>query len=166
MTTEPLNPKTHNRQNFDCEEPALIEYLQKRANKEHKNKISACFVAADQQGEILGYYTLSSSQISLEDVPPAYHNKVPRGYGVPVTLLGRIARHSNQKGTPTGRLLLMDALRRSYNASQEIGSMAVILDPKNPKLEEVYANYGFEKLDNGKMFLSMKAIAQLPGIQN
>lgn len=162
MKTELLDTKKHKRENFYCEEPALVDYLKTRANKEQKEQLSACFVTTDEQFNIVGYYTLSNDKIALEDIPEKYKKSVPKGYGVPVTLIGRIARDTTQKGKSTGRLLLMDALKRALKASKEVGSLAVVLDSKNPKVETIYSSYGFIRLDNGKMFLPMKVIALLP----
>ena len=61
-----------------------------------------------------------------------------------------------------GKLLLIDALKRSYFISKIIGSFAVIVDPLDDEAESFYANYDFIKLPgSGKMFLGMKTIEQL-----
>jgi len=59
-------------------------------------------------------------------------------------------------------LLLIDALKRSYEASKIIGSMAVIVDSIDDKAQRFYEKYGFIILpDSEKMFLAMKTIEQL-----
>ncbi len=52
---------------------------------------------------------------------------------------------------------------KGYEVSlKSIGSMAVIVRPTDENAEKFYLKYGFVKLpDSGKMFLSMKTIAQL-----
>lgn len=58
-----------------------------------------------------------------------------------------------------GRLLLIDALKRSYENAKEIGSFAVVVDPIDDKAERFYTTYGFIKLpDSGKMFMAMKTL--------
>ena len=58
-----------------------------------------------------------------------------------------------------GKILLMHSLESAYRASDAIGSTAIVLDPKNPKLAQIYEKYGFKPLSNGQMFLPMKDIA-------
>ena len=56
----------------------------------------------------------------------------------------------------------MDALYRSYENSNHIGSFAVVVDPLDIESENFYLKYGFIKLpDSGKMFLAMKTMKDL-----
>jgi len=81
---------------------------------------------------------------------------------VPVTLLGRLAINEKNKSQGLGKLLLIDALKRSYEVSKVIGSMAVIVDPIDESAIKFYNKFGFITLpDSKKMFLSMKTIEQL-----
>jgi len=58
--------------------------------------------------------------------------------------------------------LLIDALKRSYEVSKEIGSFAVVVDPIDEKSEKFYEKYDFIKLpDSKKMFISIKTLADL-----
>jgi predicted GNAT family N-acyltransferase len=77
--------------------------------------------------------------------------------------LGRLARDISQKGNGIGEILLIDALKRSYEiSSNAIGAMAVVIDPINQKVEDFYLKYGFEKLpDSGKLFLHMDTIKKI-----
>ena len=61
-----------------------------------------------------------------------------------------------------GKLLLIDVLKRSYEVSKVIGSMAVIVDPIDENSIKFYNRFGFITLpDSEKMFLPMKTIEQL-----
>ncbi|WP_239541319.1 GNAT family N-acetyltransferase [Cryomorpha ignava] len=61
-----------------------------------------------------------------------------------------------------GKLLLIDALMRSYEVSKSIGSFAVVVDPIDEDTIRFYDKYGFIKLaDSGKMFLPMNTIKTL-----
>ena len=81
---------------------------------------------------------------------------------MPVTLLGRFAIDKSSQGKGVGKLLLIDALKRSYFASQSIGSMAVVVDPVDEPAVNFYKRYGFIWLpDSKKMFLPMKTISRL-----
>ena len=113
--------------------------------------------------KVIGFYTLSNSSISREFVPIEWQSKYPKSYHtIPTTLLGRLAVDTSFHGKGFGGKLLIEALYRSYLASKEIGSVAVVVDSIDENAEKFYASYGFQKLpDSGKLFLAMKTIAKL-----
>lgn len=165
LQTERLQ-SAHNRDDFECGQKALDEYLKKQANQDIKKKLSACFVITENEksvNKVRGYYTLSNTGISREYIPQELRNKFPKSYKtIPATLLGRLARDRSVIGQGQGEKLLIDALYRSHLAAKELGSFAVVVDPIDKKAELFYAEYGFKKLpDSGKMFLAMKTIDQL-----
>lgn len=155
--------KTHNRESFECEVTALTDYIRKQVSQDMKKRLAICFVAADNENNVVGYYTLTSESLGRELIPEKYLKKVPRNYNAPVILLGRLARDLKQKGTGLGEHLLLDALFRAFTISEEsIGAMAVVVDPINQYAVEFYEKYGFEQLpDSEKMFLPMNTIKQL-----
>jgi hypothetical protein len=157
---------SHYRDDFECGQLLLDEYLKKQANQDVKKKVSACFVLTQNeksQAKVTGYYTLSSTSIPRDLIPSILEKKFPKAYKViPATLLGRLARDKSVIGTGQGERLLIDALYRSHLASKDVGSFAVVVDPIDEKAEAFYSEYGFDKLpDSGKMFLPMKTIDQL-----
>lgn len=158
-----LLEKTHNRKNFTCEEGSLTEYIRKQVNQDIRKRLATCFVAIDNQQNVIGYYTLSSESLGRELIPEKYLKQLPKNYNAPVILLGRLVRDITAKGTGLGEHLLLDALFRSYHLSNKsIGAMAVVADPVNEKAVEFYKKYGFEQLpDSKKLFLPMKVIEQL-----
>lgn len=158
-----LLEKSHNRKSFKCEENSLTKYIQKQVSQDVKKKLAACYVALDNENNVIGYYTLSSESLGREMIPEDFLNKIPRNYNAPVILLGRLARDISAKGNGLGEHLLLDALFRSFKLSEEsIGAMAVVVDPINEFATKFYKKYGFENLpDSGKMFIPMKTIKQL-----
>ena len=161
--TEELN-SNHNRTDFFCGKDALDNYIKTQASQDIKRKLSVCFVLSDEDNNsIKGYYTLSSSSIKLDLVPEFFKTKLPKSYtNIPTTLLGRLAINTKYQNKGIGKLLLIDALKRSFEISKIIGSFAVIVDPIDEDAELFYKKYGFTQLpDSGKMFLSMKTIGQL-----
>lgn len=158
-----LLEKTHNRKNFTCEEDSLTEYIRKQVNQDIRKRLATCFVAIDNQQNVIGYYTLSSESLGRELIPEKYLKQLPKNYNAPVILLGRLARDITAKGTGLGEHLLLDALFRSYNLSNKsIGAMAVVADPINEKAVKFYKKYGFQQLpDSKKLFLPMKVIEQI-----
>jgi len=161
--SEPLN-STHKKSDFSCGKEMLGKYLHRQANQDIKRKLTACFVVKEKHTELIkGYYTLSNNSIPLEDIQDNIRNKMPKSYtSIPTTLLGRLAIDNKFKGQGLGKLILIDALKRSFELSKIIGSFAVIVDPIDEDAERFYDKYGFLKLpDSKKMFLPMKTIGQL-----
>jgi predicted GNAT family N-acyltransferase len=158
-----LLQKSHQKKDFCCGKAVLDSYLHHQASQDVKRKLSACFVSADEGNRVLGYYTLSNASIRRELLPEDIRKKLPPAYtDLPATLLGRLAVDNNVKGKKLGTFLLLDALRRSYDISLSIGSIAVLVDPLDEDAEHFYGSFGFVKLpDSGKMFLMMSTIANL-----
>jgi GNAT superfamily N-acetyltransferase len=152
------------RKSFCCGKSSLDHYIHEQVSQDIRRKLAVCFIVSDEENQIKGYYTLSNDSIPIDELPEELKLKFPKSYiNLPVTLLGRLAVDQKYQGNSFGKLLLIDALKRSYEVSlKSIGSMAVLVSPLDMEAEVFYMKFGFIKLpDSGKMFLSMKAIGQL-----
>lgn len=91
--------------------------------------------------------------------------KLPSSYrAIPTTLSGRLAIDKKYQGQGLGKVLLLDALKRSYEIAQEIGSYAVVVDPIDKEAEKFYQKYDFIRLpDSEKMFIAIKVLKELFG---
>lgn len=120
-----LLDKSHNRTDFDCGNELLNNYLKHQAGQDVQRKLSACFVFPEGKTKhIQGYYTLSNYSIPLNRLPDHIQKKLPKSYqSIPTTLLGRLAIDLRHQGKGLGRILLIDALKRSFELSKEIGSL-------------------------------------------
>lgn len=159
-----LLQKKHIRNEFDCGNELLNNYLKKQAGQDVRRKLSACFVLPEDRTLLIkGYYTLSNNSINRTDFSDNIAKKLPNTYdSIPTTLLGRLAIDKKSQSQGLGKILLIDALKRSYEISREIGSFAVIVDPIDKKAELFYEKYDFIKLpDSGKMFITIKTLKQL-----
>ena len=159
-----LLSSSHNKKKFTCGKILLDNYLHKQASQDIKRKISVCFVLTDDNNNVKGYYTLSNDSIPQDQLPEKIKKKMPASYvNLPTTLLGRLAIDVNYKRQGLGELLLLDALKRSFDISSEsIGSMAIVVDPIDDDAISFYEKYGFILLpDSGKMFISMNTIKEL-----
>ncbi|MEN2434280.1 GNAT family N-acetyltransferase [Weeksellaceae bacterium A-14] len=158
--------KKHNKNEFDCGKELLNNYLKNQAGQDIKRKISACFVLSESDTNLIqGYYTLSNNSIPLSDFSEKIQKKLPKSYtSIPTTLLGRLAIDIKSQGKGIGKILLIDALKRSYEIAKEIGSFAVVVDPIDEEAEKFYQKYGFIKLpDSEKMFIAMNTLKLLFG---
>ena len=153
---------THQKANFSCGKVMLDTYIQKQAKQEVKSKVSACFVLSDDEKEIKGYYTLSNGSIPRSQLPEAIANKLPKYQNLPITLLGRLAVGKKFHGQKLGVQILMDALKRSFDAASITASMGIIVDPIDKAAKEFYLKYGFIQLpDSVRMFILMQTIEKL-----
>lgn len=153
--------KIHNRNDFDCGNELLNNYLKTQAGQDAKRKLSACFVLTETETKaIKGFYTLSNNSIPLNSFPTTIIQKLPKSYtSIPTTLLGRLAIDKKYQGQGIGKILLIDALKRSFQNAQIIGSFAIVVDPIDENAEAFYTKYDFIKLpDSGKMFMAMKTL--------
>lgn len=156
--------KAHERKSFDCGNEDLDRYLREQARQDAERRVAAPFVLT-QPGSlaVLGFYTLSASIIPVDELPPDLMKRLPRYGQLPVTLLGRLAVNRSVAGQGVGEFLLVDALRRSLEAAQQIAAMAVIVDAKDERAESFYRHFDFHPLQQTplRLFLSMGQIEKL-----
>jgi len=160
---EPLGKK-HDRMVFACGDDALDAYLKRQASQEAKKNIARPFVMADSLTRaVIGYYTLSATSILLADLPDETARRLPKYPLVPATLLGRLAIDSRYQARGYGELLIIDALRRAFQATTEIASHAVVVDAINELARSFYEHYEFCAFPDRKLrlYLPMKTIADL-----
>lgn len=112
---------------------------------------------------ILGYCTLSALSVDVGAWPEDVARKLPKYPLVPATLLGRLAIHTRLQDRGAGEYLLMDALRRSLEASRDVASVAVVVDAKDDAAVSFYRRYGFVRFADQprRLFLPMAAIEAL-----
>jgi predicted N-acetyltransferase YhbS len=161
--TEPLN-SCHNKEGFTCGNDLLDGYFKFQAGQDVRKSLSACFVLIDKEtNRVVGYYTLSSSNIPHTSIPESFSKRLPDSYSaIPVILLGRLAVDLSSQGVGLGKILLIDALKRSLDASASVGAFAVVADPLDAYAKQFYTRFGFVWLpSSGKMFLPMKTIKEL-----
>jgi GNAT superfamily N-acetyltransferase len=156
--------KTHDRKSFDCGNEELNRYLREQARQDAAKRVAAPFIFT-QPGRpaVLGFYTLSSSIIPVAELPPDLMKQLPRYGQLPVTLLGRLAVDRSVSGQGLGEFLLVDALRRSLEAAQQIAAMAVIVEAKDQRAEGFYRHFDFRPFQQTplRLFLPMGQIAKL-----
>lgn len=155
----PLNA-AHNRAGFHCNVEALDQYIQKRAGQDVRRRISRVFVAVlpANSEEMIGYYTLSSLSIGLEHLPQKLTRKLPK-HPVPAALIGRLAVSHNAQGWGIGKMLLVDAIKRTLTVSDQIAIYAMVVDAINDNARGFYEQFGFIRLsdNSSRLFLPLKS---------
>lgn len=157
-----LDRRVHDRDRFSCESGDLTNYLRRRARQDVEARACTCFVAVIRAdtSRIAGYYTLSSISVHLAELPAELKKALPRYPQVPATLIGRLARDLEFKGRGVGDILMSDAFIQTVRGAENIGSALIVVDPKDSKSAAFYSKFGFEGLDEKRMFLPMKSAAE------
>ncbi len=141
---EPL-AKTHRRSDFTCGAERIDSYFRETVSQDVKRKYATCFVARDiATDQVAGFYTLSSSNVPLTEVPETLAKKLPRYPTVPAVLIGWLGRHKDYGGQGLGELLLFDAIKTI--ATAPIGAHAIFADAIDDRAAAFYASFGFEPL--------------------
>lgn len=140
-TPQPLTA-THQLSEFACGEPALDDWLKRRALSNHLNGASRTFVVADPAGRVFGYYALAAGAVSHHDATGSVKRNMPDP--VPVMVLARLAVDHRAQGVKLGAALLQDAVNRSLAVSQQAGVRAVLVHALHERATQFYEHYGFQ----------------------
>jgi len=142
VSIEPLG-KQHDRAAFSCGQPDLDDWFKQRASQDDKRNVARVFVAVDEAFGIVGFYSLSSFTLAIEDVPADIARKLPRYGAIPAALIGRLARDERVRGRGVGELLLADAVKRILAAARSIAVFAIVVDAKDERASAFYQSFGF-----------------------
>jgi ribosomal protein S18 acetylase RimI-like enzyme len=141
---EPL-AKAHDRSDFTCGNDRIDDYFRETVSQDVKRKYATCFVARElATNRVAGFYTLSSSNVPLNQVPSALATQLPRYPTVPAVLIGWLGRHSDFGGLGLGEALLFDAIKTVEMAL--IGAHAIFADAIDDKAASFYEAFGFAPL--------------------
>ncbi|ANV89106.1 GNAT family N-acetyltransferase [Picosynechococcus sp. PCC 7117] len=164
LRIQPLDKRVHQRGDFSCGEVSLDTYLQRQASQDLKKRVATVFVLVDEPDMVvLGYYTLSAYTVDVGVLGADVTKGLPRYPLLPATLLGRLAVDQDCHGQGFGEFLLIDALRRAWEASQTIGSLVVVVEALNERARRFYLKYGFIPFLQAplNLYLPMKSIEAL-----
>jgi len=144
---------------LDCGNPSLNEFLRLYALKNDKLSIGKTFIGLVDEEYVGGYLTVSTAQITTEDLPEEVRKKLPR-YPVPAFRIGRLAVDKKYQGVGIGYRLLKQALLKAVEVSEEVGLYAVLVDAIDEKAKAFYEKYGFIAFDEKplKLFLPIVTI--------
>lgn len=159
MRIAPLDKARHDRTSFDCGIPALNHYLKIMASQQSSKDNSRTFVLETDQPthNIIGFYTLTMTLVDLSGLPPRLQKK--HQSATSAGLIARLAIDQRHAGKRLGEGLLIDALKRLLQASDEIGFPLVIVDAKDGA-HAFYQKYGFNPFQHqpNKLFMTIADI--------
>ena len=125
---------------FDCGVTALNDWLKHHALGNHVAGTSHSFVLYAGT-DVIGYYTLSSGEISHEVTPRIMQNNSPKS--LPVFILSRIAVDKCFHNHGFGQALLCDAMIRVVNAAVNAGVFALLVHTTSEQVRQFFLSLGF-----------------------
>lgn len=158
-----LLSKRHVRSVFSCGEEALDVYIRNQAGQDQRRNITQVYVLCQaEQNQVLAFYTLSSSSLKVESFSEELRKQLPK-YPIPTLQLGRLAVDISQKGNRLGEMVLIHAMKKTLEISQNIGVFALEVKAKHDQAAQFYLKYGFEALEEDvlRLYLPIKRIAKI-----
>lgn len=143
----------HRRDDFDCGDEALNDFLRRYARQQQERDFSRTYVVLAEDGAtVAAFVSVSAGQVGTASFPAGL--KLPR-YPVPVLRIGRLAVDRRAQGQRLGRALVRFALNLALELAGRVGIHAVVVDAKNAAAREFYERLGFVAFRDAPLSLSL-----------
>jgi GNAT superfamily N-acetyltransferase len=103
-------------------------------NQQANNAVT--YVALDDSGSILGFYSITMCGVGKTDVPPKLAKARPKS--IPCVLLARLAVNAHAQHQGVGRRLLLDAFKRTMLLSSSIGAAVLLIHCRDEQAKAFY----------------------------
>jgi len=144
----------HRLHDFSCGEPALDDWLKRRAMANQLSGASRSFAVADREGRVYAYYAMAAGAVAHRLATGAVRRNMPDP--IPVMVLARLAVDRRAQGIQFGGALLQDAVRRTLFVAQNTGVRALLVHALHERAKSFYAHYGFEVSPLDPMILMLR----------
>ena len=132
------------RDRFCSGHPDLDRFFHRFAGQnQFRHHVGVTYIAVEDQA-ILGFVTVSPSEIEIDALPADRRRRLPR-YPLPTLRLARLAVAQSAQGRGIGQAPLRFALTLARRMADEIGCVGVVVDAK-PEAQTFYLRYGFESM--------------------
>ena len=145
---------THLTGDFECGEPALDEWLKRRAMTNQLTGASRTFVVVDEQHRVRGFYAMAAGAVSHQLATSPVRRNMPDP--VPIMVLGRLAVDRQAQGIKLGAAMLQDAVNRAITVSQNTGVRALLVHALHQHAKQFYEHYGFQESPQHPMTLMLR----------
>ncbi len=139
---------------FECGEPALDEWLKRRALNNQLSGASRTFVVVDDKQRVRGFYALAAGAVAHTTATSPVRRNMPDP--IPVMVLGRLAVDRRAQGIQLGAALLQDAVHRAIAVSQHTGVRALLVHALHEQAKAFYEHYGFQESPLHSMTLMLR----------
>jgi GNAT superfamily N-acetyltransferase len=135
---ERLGPE-HDCSQFRSREPALDEWLRKRALPA-QGRTARTYVCCRGR-RVVAFYAIANGGVQRAVATPKLRRNAPDP--IPVMVLGRLAVDVEFERRGFGSALLRDAILRTLNASEIVGVAAILVHAISDAAKEFYLERGF-----------------------
>jgi GNAT superfamily N-acetyltransferase len=156
--------KAHDRADFSCGKPSLDTFLRSLVTQYENRRLARTYVAVDPGSpKVVGYFSLAASHLETSALSAGLRKKLPK-HAIPTMLLGRLAVDSRNRGQGLGEFLLLDAVHKTFEASEKIGIFGLDAWAIDNDAIAFYQKYGFAPLEDhpNHLLLTLKT-AQAAG---
>lgn len=130
----------HDLADFNSGEPALDDWLRRRALANEESGSSRTYVVCVGK-RVVGYYSLAVGAVAHAGAPGRVKRNMPDP--VPVMVLGRLAVDKDFQGRGIGSGLLRDAVLRTVQAAEIAGIRAILVHALSDAAKRFYQDHGF-----------------------
>jgi len=131
----------HDVQGFSCGQPALDDWLERRAKANQVSGASRTFVVCESD-RVVAYYALASSAVTVATTSGRFRRNMPDP--IPVVILARLAVATSHQGRGFGRALFQDAARRVIHAADAIGIRGLLVHALSEEAATFYRGLGLQ----------------------
>jgi GNAT superfamily N-acetyltransferase len=142
---ELLDPRRHNREQFDSGAPVLEEWLRRYAGQNRRRDTAATWVVADADDVVVAYASVAMTGIDRSAAPDAVAKGAPDP--VPALLLGRLAVDHRYGGLGIGTALAAHVLATAVELNQRAACRAVVVTALNTPARSWWERLGFHSFD-------------------
>ena len=127
---------------FDCGEPALNDWLVRRALGNQATGTSRTWVVIYEPTRIVvAYYASSTASVMRAAAPRRIARDQPAD--LPAVLLGRMAVDSRHQGKGLGGAMLKHFMTKTIEVSEKVGVRLVLVHAKDEQTKDFYQHHGF-----------------------
>ena len=148
----------HDIDQFDCDKPALNEWLKTYARTNQSRGFTRVLVIRRAM-RVVGYYGLAPIAVPPSTLSRALRTGRPPD-PVPCILLGQLATDRLYGGQGIGTRLVRDALQRCLNAAETIGGRAIVVRAVDREAARFWQSWDFlpTKLDESTLVRGIEDI--------
>jgi GNAT superfamily N-acetyltransferase len=140
-----LDPRRHDRKQFDSGAPVLDEWLRRYAGQNRRRDTAASWVIADAHDIVVAYASVAMTGIDRSAAPDAMAKGAPDP--VPALLLGRLAVDHRYAGLGIGSTLAAHVLATAVELNEKAACRAVVVSALTQRTRTWWERLGFHPFD-------------------
>jgi len=141
-----LDPRGHDRDQFDSGDPGLDEWLRRYAGQNRRRDTAATWVIVDGSDVAVAYASVAMTGIDVSAAPSALAKGAPQP--IPALLLGRLAVDQRYARLGIGTALAVHVLATAIDLNEKAACRAVVVTALNAGARTWWEGLGFVPFDH------------------